>query len=248
MTNIFHVLNGDALAERFPSSISGEIIVFRECLVDGPIKGELSTDFFEMRASYLDQTYSHYIDESYNDFVLPSLISLQEIPKSSKVYLWFDEDVFCQVNSWFICNLLETRLGEFDIFFVIPDVEIEWGFAGLDEHGLILAFENSIQVNGVQLIEIAKLWQAYQQEDIVRMKELANELSAFEWIQTAVDAETDRIVEKTPSQILTSLIEQLGNDNFGIVFQEFNKLAPIYGYGDLMVKRMFDEIVASTNY
>lgn len=119
------------------------------------------------------------------------------------------------------------------------------GFAGLDEHDLIIAYEKAMKVSGVELIELAKLWEAYKAVDIVRMRELTNELHKFDWIKTAVDAEIDRIVEQTPNQILTSLIKQLGSDKFGPVFQEFSKLAPIYGYGDLMVKRMFDEIVAN---
>ena len=35
----FHVLNGDALKEQFPPTITGDIIVIRECLVDGPVTG-----------------------------------------------------------------------------------------------------------------------------------------------------------------------------------------------------------------
>ena len=34
---VYHILNGDALKEQLPT-LSGEVIVFRECLVEGPVK------------------------------------------------------------------------------------------------------------------------------------------------------------------------------------------------------------------
>ena len=35
-----HILNGDALLDRFPFGIEGEKIIMRECLIDGNIKGD----------------------------------------------------------------------------------------------------------------------------------------------------------------------------------------------------------------
>jgi len=243
----YHILNGDALAERFPKIIKGETIIMRECLVDGPIQADSLEDLFIKRASYLDETYPLGPLEKYNHFVLPELAKVLKIPAAAKIYLWFEKDVFCQVNSWFLSYLLEQHLGENEVHLVIPDSDLQLGFAGLDEHDLIIAFEQATIVTGVELIELAKLWQAYQQEDIVKMRELTNELSRFEWVKTAVDAEIDRIVENAPVQILASLIDQLGSENFGTVFREFCKLASVYGYGDLMVKRLFDEISEMRN-
>jgi hypothetical protein len=37
-------------------------------------------------------------------------------------------------------------------------------------------------------------------------------------------------------------MEDLETDEFGPVFKEFNKRESIYGFGDLQVKRIFDEI------
>jgi hypothetical protein len=241
----YHILNGDALAERFPDSIIGDRIIMRECLVDGPIQFHSYDELVKNRAEYLNSTYPLHSSEKYERFVEPELKKIMNIPPKAEIYLWFEEDVFCQVNCWFICYLLEQHLGENEVFLVMLNSELQWGFAGLNEHDLVLAYERAIQVTGVELIELAKLWQAYQESDIMKMRELTIELSRFDWVKTAVDAEIDRIVENTPYEILRSLINQLGSENFGPVFQEFNKLAAIYGYGDLMVKRMFDEIVAS---
>jgi hypothetical protein len=37
---VYHILNGDALQERFPQEIMGEKIITRECLMDANLKGK----------------------------------------------------------------------------------------------------------------------------------------------------------------------------------------------------------------
>ena len=44
-------------------------------------------------------------------------------------------------------------------------------------------------------------------------------------------------------ETLKKIINETGPDNFGIVFSEFNKRLPEYGYGDLQIKRMISEIL-----
>ncbi|GJM35445.1 MAG: hypothetical protein DHS20C18_44460 [Saprospiraceae bacterium] len=41
----YHILNGDSLKEQFPENIQGEIIIARECLVDGSVKGRTLVEF-----------------------------------------------------------------------------------------------------------------------------------------------------------------------------------------------------------
>lgn len=50
-----HVLNGDALLERFPDALPGERLVFRECLIEGP--PESPDGFFAAREGYLAERY-----------------------------------------------------------------------------------------------------------------------------------------------------------------------------------------------
>jgi hypothetical protein len=52
-----HILNGDALLFKFPSSIPGEKIVFRECLVDGPVDFDSFEALILGRSKYLANTY-----------------------------------------------------------------------------------------------------------------------------------------------------------------------------------------------
>ena len=45
-----------------------------------------------------------------------------------------------------------------------------------------------------------------------------------------------------PVQSLPKIVDELGTESSGAVFVEFSKRRSIYGFDDLQVKRLFDEI------
>ncbi len=48
-----------------------------------------------------------------------------------------------------------------------------------------------------------------------------------------------------PKETLKQLMEELDSQEFGPLFQEFCKRECIYGFGDVQVKRMYDELLKS---
>jgi hypothetical protein len=92
---IIHILNGDALEDQFPKDLPGEILVFRECLIEGPKKVVEFETFFASRAAYLSNTYDPKIKESYSRELSDPLIKVVTDLKPSEVVLWFEEDLFC---------------------------------------------------------------------------------------------------------------------------------------------------------
>ena len=46
MKNEYHILNGDSLRHQMEGVCNGEIIVARECLMDGSLDGEIDSTFF----------------------------------------------------------------------------------------------------------------------------------------------------------------------------------------------------------
>lgn len=47
-----HILNGDCLKFQLQDIIHAELIVTRECLIDGNVQGETLTDFYANRAEF----------------------------------------------------------------------------------------------------------------------------------------------------------------------------------------------------
>ncbi|NET33417.1 MAG: DUF1835 domain-containing protein [Cyanothece sp. SIO1E1] len=243
MNKYYHVLNGDALAERFPSSIKGETIIMRECLVDGPVLAASYEEFLQLRSRYLDTTYPDYAPDTYEDYVASQLSILQEIPELSIVYLWFEKDVFCQVNAWFILNQFSLQSKNLEIYWVLPTSTLHWGFAGMDNKALQSAFENATPVNTKHEALLSRLWHAFSKKDLKTLNEILNSPDVLEFVKPAVEAVIGEIESEESKELIREIVSENNNPTFGKVFKEFHSRGAIYGYGDLLVKRMFDEII-----
>jgi hypothetical protein len=132
-----------------------------------------------------------------------------------------------------------------NVFLARPKVHTQYGFGGLNESELIKAFEERILLN--EIGKIASLWMAYQNDETEELIDTAKELNeALPFILNAVEAHFERVpTENNPGRPVQSLLEimkELETDEFGPVFREFNKRESIYGFGDLQVKRLLDEI------
>lgn len=241
----YHVLNGDSLKEQFPKEIDGEIIVARECFVHGDVSSASLDELFKIRAKFISDVYGDYSIEDYYEDSVSEFEKLQNIPDKTEINLWFEDDLFCQVNFWFTVNLILNSLKDYTVFLIRPVIHTQYGFGGLSELDLINAFKQKTQLT--ELDKIASLWNSYQNNDIEVLVKVAHELEQkYPFILNAVEAHVDRIPNENslgrPIQTLIDIMNDLGTDSFVPVFKEFNKRESIYGFGDLQVKRLFDEI------
>src|SRR6188768_902786 len=102
----YHLLNGDALIEKIQgANITGEVIICRECLIEGETLAGSLEEFCKARSKFISRTYSVTIDSYFEKcvFEFEKILNLQT---NSEVNLWFENDLFCQVNMWFILSLI----------------------------------------------------------------------------------------------------------------------------------------------
>ena len=71
MIKQYHILNGDSLKERFPENIQGEIMVARECLVDGSVQGNSLSELFKIRAKFISDNYDGFKEQDYFKKTVP---------------------------------------------------------------------------------------------------------------------------------------------------------------------------------
>jgi len=242
---VYHILNGDALKKQFPKTLKGEVVVARECLVDGDVGGNNLDDFFQRRAHFIAKSYGNYSVRQYEQDTVSEFDKIRNIPSGTEVNLWFEDDLFCQVNFWFVTHLLFSYAGNCRVFLVRPKVRTSYGFGGFDEKGLLQLFDERMAIP--EISAIASLWEAYQQGELEALNRRATALEKpFPFILQAVKAHAARIPSKgnagRPAQALSEIIEELGTDEFAPVFREFSKRESIYGFGDLQVKRIWEEV------
>ncbi|HEV7350147.1 DUF1835 domain-containing protein [Telluribacter sp.] len=247
----FHILNGDSLLESFPrQEIDGECIVARECLVVGDVGGTFPTEFWNNRAQYIQATYGEGT-YTYYERVVAEFEKIQAIPPGSEVNLWFEEDLFCQVNLWFCLSLLLPRAKDLTLYIVKPfdqDGQPEWrGFGAMDSQDLVTAFQQRQAISLADVHLLASCWKAYQQDDRIRLKELGGRYSeVFPYLPLVCQAHLDRFPEGgqpgRPQQVLRAIKAEKQTDDFATIFSEFFRREGIYGFGDSQVRQLLEEL------
>ncbi len=111
MASEYHIFNGDQLLAQLSPEITGTRIVIRECLMDGPVAADTLHDFYKMRTRFLTAEYPIGTIEEYHKNVVTEFERIQNIPPNSAIYLWFEDDLFCQVNCWLVLALLQDQVG-----------------------------------------------------------------------------------------------------------------------------------------
>lgn len=250
----YHILNGDALLKQLPQTfIRGRYIVMRECLVDGNVQADTLEDFWKIRAQFIEQAYGGSQDEYFSNCV-SEILKIQDIPENSSVYLWFERDLFCQVNLWFILFLIKNILSEKNLYpFLVLPHHHEWtGFGNMTSADLEVAYDQKIKLTDKETAVFANLWRAYQQHDTEQLVQLPLLLKkSFPYLPEVVQAHLDRYPENSllsrPYQMITDIIHDMQTTEFNAIFEEYCRRDGIYGFGDLQVKRIYDQVLKKTS-
>jgi hypothetical protein len=246
---MLHILNGGALLDRFPDEIEGVRIACHECLIEGPVQAENLKEFGKVRSQFLQNTYNASFEEYYSKMVAPFDV-LGTISPQVEIYLWFEEDLFCQANMWFMIRLLMHYEIQNSVFLVLPHTSLTYGFAGLDHAGLIEALQKKKEITKKDLSQFDALWRAYSNSDSIVMKKVGESLSEnFSFVLPAITAHFQRqeIGDSIglPKKTLVAIARELKTVEFSKVFREFSRRLPIYGFGDLQVKGLWEEVLTA---
>jgi len=246
---IYNILNGDSLAYSFPDTkIKGDIIVVREGLIDGDLSGNDLQDFWHSRAKYMGLPEAEYQDKVVSEFE-----KIMNAPDDSEFNLWFEYDLFCQVNMWFmisIINSLSIKKKVYAVYTSHLDKTSKqfWnGFGQANSSELTLCFADKIPLNKTDLQLGQDLWTAYKSGDLAELILLAeNQSFAFPYLQEIIKAHVDRFpndgTKGRPESVIEDIIKNISTD-FHKVFEEFWNRESIYGFGDTQLKHLYDKVM-----
>jgi hypothetical protein len=233
-----HVLPGDAVAEVFASAgLDGDVIVCRECLVDGDVSGETLEELWDRRANFIE-VHCGGDPIEYRERVAYELERLLEAGPEDEVFLWFEYELFCQVNMWFCLSLLKST--EAKVFRVMPaglKPDNIWdGFSEMGLDDLSKCFDERVEFTAADVDAAGELWQAFRDRDAERLLRLGEyRSSAFPFLKEVCRAAAE--IESRPQEIVNELLSN-GHTAIEDIFPEFRKRAGVYGFGDLQVERL----------
>jgi len=239
LKNIFHITNGDYLAEDLKkTSIEGKIIVCREALISGNLKAESLEEFWEIRAKSISEDYN-VSKESYYEKSVSEFEKVLNISEDSEVNLWFEDDLFCQVNLWFCISLL-SNINDLKIYRIFPKTTVgnHWkGFEDSDNSDLKKSLKSRVLFNKNDIELALNLWKYYQNNDIDSLKQLSeNQSDCFHFLKEVIEA----YININPEDFIKNQIEN-GLTDFDSVFKKFQEELGIFGFGDLQVKKIYEK-------
>lgn len=226
---IYHILNGDSLAHNF--DLEGEIIVCRECLIDGDLRAKDLNKLWNVRAEFIKRQYGA---DDYFEKVKGEFDKLTKIKPTDEVNLWFGDDAFCQVNMFFVLWMIWDKKPTF--YRVFPDSK-DWNCT-FDELGKCFNDRKKLSLEDVRIGEL--IWQAFQSKDSVNLLNLSN-LTFPNFPKTKEVCQALIDIESKPKEILREITAN-GETNFSKIFTQFKEKAGVYGFGDSQVKNILAEI------
>lgn len=243
----YHILNGDCLATQVAdTSITGEVIICRECVIEGPVSPIIEERFWHRRNEFIGMVY-HETEEGYNDKVRSQFELITALPKDAEVNLWFEDDLFCQTNMWLVLHLLHQQGHQGKVYRVFPIVggADHWlGFGASDGAALQQALAQRVLFSADEMAFGAALWQAfstYNFEELTRLSHTSTKV--FNRLPAVVQAHIERFYHPSrPIKAIQEIIAE-GKQTFKEVFTEFTRRQGIYGFGDLQVKWLYDKVM-----
>lgn len=242
MANQLHILNGDATVPEFQKSgISGEIVVWREVLCEGPVAGPIRGDqFWINRAAYIEQTLG---GEHYDEKMISELDKIRDLSTYNEVVLWFEYDLFCQVNLLACLNFIEHE----HISLVCLGDELDGQLRGLGEIGarhFITLFENRTLLSKNDLAYAKTAWQAYTHDTPEKLLALASS-DTFIHLNPAIKAHLTRLPGKNGlnqvEEKMLSLIKEGINDDRKLVGTMLRDQG-YFGLGDLQYFQYLEQL------
>lgn len=243
----YHVLNGDCLAVQLKkTALNQDFIICREALIDGNVQANTLDEFWGIRANFIVNLYNAS-NEDYFEKTVKEFEKITNLSENSEVCLWFENDLFCQVNMWFVLSLLIKRpnLKIFRVFPIIENEELWKGFGNATTTNLEKAYSLKVQFEEKDIILGVDLWKAYQSADFQKIKILSKSTSGcFQYLEEVCQAHIDRFPTDNslgrPKKVIKEIMQSKPTD-FQEVFQKFSDIEGIYGFGDLQVKRIYEK-------
>lgn len=242
---ILHVLNGDATLVPFrDSGLSGDIVIDRMMMSEGKTTYTADMDaFFTARADHAQNSYG--IDrQTYLTQVVQEFARVQDAAHYDEVVLWFEFDLFCQVNLLFTLFYMQQFKLPAKISLVSPDSHPNTpNFKGL---GMLSAahfpalFEQRLTLQSSDLQTANQIWAAYCSSTPLTLETFAGQPAGQLYhIGKALQAHLQRLpaIENGLNRIENFFLNLLAMADYrwyDLYSQFWNQLT-VYGFGDFQL-------------
>lgn len=253
MSSLLHITNGDSFTEKLKSlDLKGDIITWREMLCEGKTLTNVGSEsFWKTRFEFLNKNYK--VSKSrFIELTLKEYRSLCNHKQQDRIVLWFEYDLFCQINMLAVISWLKAHRRHAEIALVCSGREDGtdklYGLSELSKEQLLDLYENRTLLSQDDIEYADYVWQLYCGDSPIRLENLTDFRNYnFEYLEDAITAHLKRFPSiKNGLNHMENKMLQLSLDNkpsskrelLGIIL----KNQGFYGYGDTQYERAISRL------
>lgn len=249
MKSLLHITNGDSSTQRLQSlKLKGDIITWREMLCEGQTLSNVGSEsFWKTRFEFLNKNYkvskSWFVEKTLKEYR-----SLCNHKQQDQIVLWFEYDLFCQINMLAVLSWLKTHRRHAEISLVCSGKEDEtdklYGLNELSDEQLRKLYDNRVVLSQNDIEYADYVWQLYCSDNPIRIENLVGfESSNFKYLSNALKVHLRRFPSiKNGLNEVENRILRVGHEEKLATQKEFlQKILSdqgMYGFGDTQYKRM----------
>ena len=251
MPRLLHVLNGQGTATPFQNSgLPGDLTVWNEALALGPVILEIGTKkFWDLRKNYHSNAYFGLHEElqpneSFEQLVLTHIQKLHESREYQEIILWFEFDLFCQINLIALASWLEDQnLGDVIVSLVciesFPGITNFKGMGqlGPDDFAQLFPLRRRLTINDLK--QAKEIWKCYCDPDPSKINKalVRQKFTAFPYLVHALQKHLQRFpsIKNGLSELESLMLNTVANGSYSQkeLVGALLKKDRWYGFGDL---------------
>ncbi|HET8735233.1 MAG TPA: DUF1835 domain-containing protein [Pricia sp.] len=198
MSSLLHITNGDHFTEKLKTlKLKGDIITWREMLCEGQTLTSVGSEsFWKTRFEFLNKNYkvskSWFIEKTLKEYR-----SLCNHKQQDEIVLWFDYDLFCQINMIAVLSWLKTHRKYAHVSLVCSGKEDEtkrmYNLHDLNDDQLRGLYKNKIELSQDDIEYADYVWQLYCSDNPIRLENLSDYSEfQFDYLSGAIQAHLQR--------------------------------------------------------
>lgn len=253
MKSLLHITNGDNFTSKLQSlHLKGDIITWREMLCEGKTLCNVGSEsFWKTRFEFLNKNYkvskSWFVEKTLKEYR-----SLCNHKQQDQIVLWFEYDLFCQINMLAVLSWLKTHRRHAEISLVCSGKEDEsdklYGLNELSDEKLLDLYENRTILSQDDIEFADYVWQLYCSDNPIRLENLiAHNNFQFEYLSEALRAHLKRFptikngLNEMENRILDTAVTKKPESRVALLGHVLANQG-YYGFGDTQYDRMISSL------
>ena len=251
---ILHITNGDSTTNYLKSlNFSGDFITWREMLCEGKTTTDVgSENFWKNRFNFLKTSYK-ISKKTFIDYTLKEYRSLCNKKESNEIVLWFEHDLFCQINMLAVLSWIKTYRKGYHISLVCSG-KVEGskklkGLSELTENQIHQHYKNKIDLTQDDIEYADYIWQLYCSDSPLRLETVykQNTSSPFYYLVAALEAHLLRFpsIKNGLNKIENRVLQTANSNNLTSKNQligELLKNQETFGFGDIQYEYKIEQL------